>query len=401
MTSIRTITAAFLLLSLFSCKKNGKELKDSDNSIEHTITKNERYILEEQLKKGLNSTINGAVDLQGQYNEGDLQVEDQILDNILENNGYKKPTPDQFKNKVKLVFQRDLDYSSAKNYVYVNFFYLCNKESIYHQNNIIDYNGYFLFKNNRFMAPLYTIPEIIDYQKKYPEIIEFEKKLPNSYKNNKGEEITINKWMDEADLPQQRNKNIRRIIAQNKYLFNDSKADLAWLKSNDKEFLETLVKDFGYVKDKDLLEWYIKGNGIEKYSNDKETYLKVFYTKNCDKSFIVHPETFSLMDSDPEKYSREILSVLEDIRTDRIKLDNLDFHEKSKLIAYLLYFGEKHKEKTGLTFSFMGTFYEAQSEDLQRKYEAEFKKQKYYGLPSFEEYWNDAKIYGDGIGLEM
>lgn len=191
------------------------------------------------------------------------------------------------------------------------------------------------------------------------------------------------------------------IVAQNKYLFNDSKADLEWLKSNDKEFLETLVKDFGYVKNKDLLEWYINENGIEKYSDDKETYLKVFYTQNCNKSIVIHSETFAYMDSDPEKYSKEVVSVLEDIRTDRIKLENLSFEEKSRLIAYLLYFGEKHKEKTGMTFSFMGTFYEHQSEKLQKKYDGEFKKQKYYGLPSFEKYWSDAKIEGDGIGLDM
>lgn len=107
------------------------------------------------------------------------------------------------------------------------------------------------------------------------------------------------------------------------------------------------------------------------------------------------------MDSNPEKYSREILTVLEDIRTERIKLENLNFEEKTKLIAYLLYFGEKHKEKTGLTFAFMGTFYEHSSEDLQKKYDDEFRKNNFYGLPNFEKLWNDAKVEGDGIGLDM
>ncbi|WP_160136696.1 hypothetical protein [Chryseobacterium sp. c4a] len=386
-------------ISLFaSCQKEDKKLNNTENKV---IMNNEINILEEQLKKGLKATIGNAVDFQTQYNEEDLDIENQTLDKILKNNGYRQLSIDEFKKKVKLVFQRDLDYSSTKNYIYVNFFNPCNRESIYYQNNTIDYNGYFLFKNSGFIAPLYTIPEIIDYQKKFPEVIEFEKKLSNSYKNNKGEEITINKWMNEPNLLQKRNQNIQRITAQNKYLFNDSKADLVWLKFNDKMFLETLVKDFGYVKDKDLLEWYIKGNGIEKYSKDKETYLKVFYTKNCDNSFNIHSETFAYMDSDPEKYSKEIVSVLEDIRTDRVKLENLSFEQKSRLIAHLLYFGEKHKEKTGMTFSFMGTFYEHSQEDLQKKYDEEFKKQKYYGLPFFEKYWNDAKIEGDGIGLDM
>ena len=29
------------------------------------------------------------------------------------------------------------------------------------------------------------------------------------------------------------------------------------------------------------------------------------------------------------------------------------------------------------------------------------RKNNFYGLPNFEKFWNDAKAYGDGIGLDM
>ena len=49
----------------------------------------------------------------------------------------------------------------------------------------------------------------------------------------------------------------------------------------------------------------------------------------------------------------------------------------------------------------MGTFYEHSSEDLQKKYDDEFRKNNFYGLPNFDKFWNDAKADGDGIGLDM
>ncbi|OCA77891.1 hypothetical protein BBH99_10650 [Chryseobacterium contaminans] len=350
--------------------------KEQENIIKPTNTTMQENISTNQVKDILEKQTyleNEETEDKYTLSKIDLDILSDLISKDLKSKGYKEPSSENFSKKINSIFGLDI---KCIQHGKIDTRYL-----VYH-GNLLDGSQNTL-EDNLFESFTETGNIFFDQKNKLLTPFVLLKNI-----------VTIKGQNYSTHIPQ-------NITAQNKYLFNDSKADLAWLKFNDKTFLETLVKDFGYVKDKDLLEWYIKGNGIEKYSNDKETYLKVFYTKNCDNSFNVHSETFSYMDSDPEKYSKEIISVLEEIRTDRIKLENLDFHEKSKLIAYLLYFGEKHKEKTGLTFSFMGTFYEHSQEDLQKKYDEEFKKQKYYGLPSFEKYWNEAKIEGDGIGLDM
>lgn len=396
----KSILLCIFISFLVSCQKESSKVKN--RTVENHIEMSEEItILKEQLKKGTNPTIGDAVDFQNQYNDQDLKVEETTINNLLKNSGFKKISQDEFKNKIKLIFQREINYSSDKNYLYINTFFPCDRNIIYLQNNTIDYDGFFVFKNGGFVAPLYTIPELIDYRKKYPDIIRYEEQLPSTYMNLKGEKITINKWMNIDDLPKKRNENIQLITARNKYLFNDSKADFIWLQFHDEKFLESLVKTFGYTADKKLLEWYIKRNGIEKLRNNIEEYLKVFYVKTCDNQLIVHKETFDYMDTNPEKYSKEIQEVLDAIRLHEIQLENLSFTEKAKIVAYLLYFGEKHKEKTKMHFQFMGMFYEHSSEDEHKKYDEEFKKNKYYNLPNFQRLWEEAKIDGDGIGLDM
>ncbi|REC60665.1 hypothetical protein DRF65_19675 [Chryseobacterium pennae] len=367
----------FLILLIFiliSC--SGKNKKEQEEVIKPTNTVIQQDISTNQVKDILDKQAyleNDETEDKYTLSKIDLDIVSDLISKGLKNKGYKEPSSENFSKKTNSIFRLDI---KCIQHGKIDTRYL-----VYH-GNLLDASQSTL-EDNLFESYAETGNIFFDQKNKLLTPFVLLKNI-----------VTIKGQNYSTHIPE-------NIIARNKYLFNDSKADLAWLKFNDKAFLEILVRDFGYVRDKDLLEWYIKGNGIEKYRNDKETYLKVFYAKNCDKSFVVHSETFSFMDSDSEKYSKEILSVLEDIRTDRIKLENLDFHEKSKLIAYLLYFGEKHKEKTGLTFSFMGTFYEHSQEDLQKKYDDEFKKQKYYGLPSFEKYWNDAKIEGDGIGLDM
>ena len=270
-----------------------------------------------------------------------------------------------------------------------------------YSNNLIDYEGVFIDKQNKFLLKFHYLPELINYQKEYSHL----KEIENSRITRKSQidelDVNIDHWKDISDLEQKRYFNEQLLIHRNKYLFNNSQGDFVWLQFNDEYFLESLVKTFGYTSDKKLLDWYIKRNDIQKYKNSIEEYLKVFYIKTCDNQLIIHKETFDLMDSNPEKYSKEIQEVLDAIRLGEIQLENLNFTEKAKIVAYLLYFGEKHKEKTQMYFKFMGMFYEHSSEDEKKKYDVEFKKNNYYNLPNFQKLWEEAKINGDGIGLDM
>ncbi len=389
-----------LISILVGCQKN--KIEEKINITPKSSSNMEEDILRKQILNGYLVKENGMDGVNDYlYNKEDFEVNQKISSQILKNNGYILPSSDDFNKKVKEIFKFDSNKSL------INFLieYPCSKEKEVYQTDgnyvISNNNPLFIDKNNRILTESLFIPELIDYKTKYPNIAKEEESLASEKKDNNGTLLRIIKWKDFAELNEIRNNNIQILVNRNKFLFNDNKGSFAWLQFHDKIFLEALIKTFGYVTNRDLLEWYIKRNGIEKYNGNLEEYLKVFYVKNCDNSFAIHNETFTYMDSNPEKYSREILTVLEDIRTERIKLENLNFEEKTKLIAYLLYFGEKHKEKTGLTFAFMGTFYEHSSEDLQKKYDDEFRKNNFYGLPNFEKLWNDAKTEGDGIGLDM
>lgn len=374
---------------LASCQKEIKE--SSNNTIENKKAMNsEIMILEEQLKKGLKATIGNAVDFQNQYNDDDIKTEEQLINEILKNNGYKKPNHEDFKNKIKLIFQRDLDYSSSKNYVYVNFFDPCNREIIYYQNNTIDYNGIFLFKDQGFVAPLYTIPELIDYQKKYSSIIEYEKNIPINYKNNKGEEIIINKWMDESDLLQKRNQNIQSIIARNKYLFNNSKGDLVWLKFNDKEFLETLVKTFGYVQDKDLVNFVLQNN----YKN-VDQFEKIILNIRCDQETFLNKEVFDIIKSasaeDQKKYLYTISDIIVKLMKDKNSTLSKNFEKKAEILGKLSYYSSKIGEKNNMYYDFFSIL---NSDEGGKNYELEFNKNNYYNIPDFKKVWEETRNGG-------
>lgn len=396
---MKYIFVLFMLMQLFSCQK---ESKKPSISTSNKIDFREEEILKKQILNGYLVKENGMDGINNyKYNKEDFDINQNLSVQILKNNGYNFLSENEFNKKTQEIFR----FKSSKNVINFLIEYPCPKEKEIYQSDgnytISNNNPLFIDKNYKILTEALFIPELIDYKTKYPNIAKEEDNLPAEIKDNNGTKLKIIKWKDFSELNDLRNKNNQLLVNRNKFLFNNNKGSFAWLQFHDKIFLEALIKTFGYVTNKDLLEWYIKRNGIEKYNGNLEEYIKIFYVKTCDQQFIIHKETFSSMDSNPEKYSREILSVLEEIRTDRIKLVNLNFEEKVKLIAYLLYFGEKHKEKTGLTFAFMGTFYKHSSEELQKKYNDEFRKNNFYGLPNFEKLWNDAKAEGDGIGLDM
>ncbi|WP_223607272.1 hypothetical protein [Chryseobacterium sp. OSA05B] len=392
---------SFFLLVTLSCKKttmitNNKEKMNINNSKDSIRKVLDRQILNGYAikEKGLDAISDYKYSIDDYNASADTSVE------ILKKNGVQFLDSESFNNKIKEIFGFP-DNTSPLSFLVE---YPCPTDKLVFQlddNYVISNNNpIFIDKERKILTEAFFIPELIEYKKDFSDVYEKEDKILKE-KTIANDKVQIIRWKDLSDLDEKRQNNIQKLINRNRYLFNNNKGSYAWLQFNDKIFLECLIKTFGYVKDKDLLEWYIKRNGIEKYLNNLDEYIKIFFVKTCDKRFIVHHETFDYFDKNPEKYSKDILKILDEIQNNKIQLDGFTFEEKSKLIAYLLYFGEKHKGKTDLTFAFMGSFYERQTDDLQKKYDEEFKKQKYYGLPEFENYWNNAKNEGDGIGLDM
>ena len=385
----RTFILISLILFLVSCQEKKKHNNiDSNKKKISMIKEKEIIILKEQLKKGLKATIEDAIDYQIEYSNEDIEIEEEIVKDILKQQVYKNISNSEFTNKIESIFHRKLDYNSSKKYIYVDIFNQCNREIIYFQNNLLDFNGFFVFKDNKFIAPIFAVPELLDYQKKFPELIEYEKNIPDKYLNSQRDTIKISKWMNEENLDQQRQQNIQTLVNRNKYLYNDSKASLVWLKFHDEAFLESLVKVFGYVEDRDLLKWVLDRSLRDDKSNEEEFY-KILVTKTCDNKYVFHKEVFEVMAQADAKSKKKYLDFLRG-RIDLPKIEGLSFSEDARIKALYCYYATKIDKNS------MFSFFPKLDDE---KYEEEFKRNNYYNLPDFKELYNDTR-HG-GIGLPM
>jgi hypothetical protein len=379
------IFAYIFITFLASCQKEIKKYDTTNKNINSRNT--EINILKTQLKKGLKATIGDAVDYQIEYSNDDIKIEEQLLKDILEQQGFKNLNNKDFSDKIKLIFSRDLDYSSNKDLIYINNLNRCLRDAIYFKNNFLDYDGFFIYKQNNFIAPLLTVPELIDYQKKYPEIVEYEKTLPTEYLDNNGDKIKIKKWQNENNLSQQRYNTIQTIVARNKYLFNDSKADFTWLKFNDKTFLESLVKIHGYYNDLELNRFVLDRN-----ISDLEELGKILWIKKCDNKFIINQKLFDIISTSTEENKRNYLNSISEYLATEVKSKNSElnnnFSKKVEILGKIAYYSSKVGKSNNFYYQFFSTFNGYQN------YEDEFKKANYYNIPDFKKVWEETRTGG-------
>ncbi len=188
----------------------------------------------------------------------DFQLSNAVIYEYLINNGYKKPSPKYFEDKVNLFF-KEIITNKCQNFTE-------DSELITFFGNKMDGNKQTLLEN-QFELQFYTENIFIDKKIKI---------ISNMFLLEELLEILPNNTY-KIKLPY-------NIIARNKYLFNDSKADLIWLLINDKEFLKQLLLVFGYDRElqinKMVLEEY-----FEKYAQAIPTQTErigdLFFVKDC------------------------------------------------------------------------------------------------------------------------
>jgi hypothetical protein len=367
-------TIIFCLSILYSC--NGQNQNDIINEKNMQMEK----VLKSQLEYGIPNYSNPY-----EYSNTDFEVLLPITKNELKSGGFKFPNNDEFITKIKLIFNRTIDLKSASKHIYINFLDRCDRSYIYYPNNILAYFGVFAIKNDNYITDSYALPQIMDYEKIFPHIVNYENNLPRKSIFENGEEVSRYLWKDENNLLQKRQANVQTLINRNKYLFNDNKASLVWLKFNDEYFLESLVKTFGYVQDRDLLKWVLDRN-----LNDDE-FDKLLFTRTCDNKFVFHKEIFEVMAQADAKSKENYMQYLL-ARIDLPKVDDLSFSDATKIKALYCYYATKFMGS--IESSSIYSFFPKLQEE---KYEDEFRKNNYYDLPDFKELYNDTK-YG-GIGL--
>ncbi|MDN3691617.1 hypothetical protein QWZ06_04800 [Chryseobacterium tructae] len=387
---MKNLVLILFACQLFSCQKESKvtieDKKDINNS---NITKIEE-IIKKQLAYGAAQYFQEAgVEMpKPEFSIDELNEVSLVTNDILKKNGYIQISDEDFKSKIKEIFNRILEMNSNNNIIYLNYFDRCNKNIIKYPNNGTDYNGTYIIKNQKMITDFYYLPELVDYEKKYPQLHEAELKSIDTYKDKDGDEIKIEKWKNLEDLKNTRYNNTQKIVNRNKYLFNDNKASLAWLKSNDEYFLESLVKIFGYTKDKDLLEWVMKRN--ESKAND---FVNQFlFVRNCKgeleirEGILKYIEDNTTEDEKTQNYVNAIAAY--DVND---KNNNWDEKEIIKIRAYIantydfLFMKYKNIGNTNIgRFSYLGLiFYNSNKENSKdwQQIEENFKQNNYYNLP--------------------
>lgn len=234
-----TRLALFLLFVFISCQeKNKKEMGQTNGEI--LYSKEIEPLLKKQLEAGYAAEKDESDYPNYDLAENDLNASNGILRKYLVQNGYKTPSNEEFGKRIESIFKRKLNFNSDKKSVFISFISPCEKEMKFLKNTDLDYVNY-VSKDGNFLSELFFIPEILEYQKTFPESETFENNLTEE-KNG----IKIYKWKAKPELSQARANNLKAVLARNKFLFNDSEADLEWLLANDKDFLKMLVLAYGY-----------------------------------------------------------------------------------------------------------------------------------------------------------
>ncbi|WP_228728460.1 hypothetical protein [Chryseobacterium endalhagicum] len=369
-------------------------MNNSRNNVKTQFSENDfKDILIRQIKSGAASEYGSYDD----YSENDLNALISFEDSLLQSNGYKPLDQKSFSDKIKNIFGRTIDYSSALNYLKIDTYEPCNKDLVFNALSADNQNIY-VSKKNKIITFFYPLPSIINYQKLYPNLSEYEKS-PINLETNDGNQ-TIAQWKDLPNLIQTQKNNSQFVVTLNMYLFNDNKAHYKWLILNDQNFMMNLVKSFGYTDDTQLLKWVIEKTKFEK--NNPQDFGKLFWIKKCDGTVKIHTNTFKVLQ---QIYTPDIQNDMSN--DNRFLLNNIQNYieyfadnkergisneNKVKILANIAYFTEQYKYDKrfvsghGDGSRIMGRLRFFLNQDDIKILE----KNNYFNLPKFKEWWDNA-----------
>ncbi|QYN50029.1 hypothetical protein [Apibacter sp. ESL0404] len=327
------------------------------------------------------------------YSKKDFDVLVSIEEIILKSSGFEFPNQEIFDEKIKSIFGKVIDSQSENSYLKISSLKENDKSSKYQYDySNINSNVYIVDKKN-FITSFLPLPYILDYQNIYRDI-PFEE--PPYIIDSMGEITMTLRWKDIEELPQQVNINQKVLISRNKYLFNDDSSQFSWLIKHDSRFMRSLVIDFGYTEDKKLLKWVIENTKLPNFykhanDNDLEELGKLLWTKDYDGNVHINQNTLDVFKelSTPNK-NLYIMYIAEYLANKLEHEKELNISLKAKIAAYLLYWGESFKYDKCYNYNqmFMGHFYRYKDDG---RYEKEFKKNNYYGLHKFKEWYEASK----------
>ena len=342
---------------LFSCQNKTNDNIETNHLTDIELVK-KHLKLQEKIDLSEDDTdINNLYHL----TEFDMELGGKFVYQGLVQNGYKIPKKEDFDQRIKEIFDSGNCLYSAKR-------------------NHDDFVTYFVYDKN-FIKNLdeieydYTFDHIYVYPK-----LEIITPLPLL-----GDILTINKDKINIHLSEQ-------IIHRNKYLFNDDRASFVWLRSNDTWFLESLVKTFGYVEDKVLLDFVLK----EKYKDLAEL-EKILISRSCGGKNRLNTEVFAVVKGWKKKELSDFSIKIGEMMAALIKKEEqgkseINFPELAKILSETAYHMSKTDEDS--YYNFFPIL------NLTEKYREEIEKKNFYNKPDLKKVWEETKTGGRWRAME-
>ncbi|MDR6464371.1 hypothetical protein [Chryseobacterium sediminis] len=380
----KLIITKSLIASCFFCLIQCQEKKQEviyQNVKNNTMQKTEiSSILEKQIKKGAAEEYGSFSD----YSEKDLNALVELEDSILQSNGYKNITNEQFAAKIEEIFGRKIDFTSSSNFLKIDTYNKCDKELSFVPLSA-EYQNIYVSKNDKLISYFYPLPLLIDYQKTYPYLKKIEDN-PIEIETNEGQQ-QVSRWKDIPNLKEQQKKNNQIVVARNMYLFNDNKAYVTWLVTQDPSFVKTLVKQFGYTKEPKfnalmMSDYLNKGQSSSDIGD-------IIFVKNCKGELEIRTELLKYIKEHTKSDENRLLNALENFGYALKDNTNFNADDKYKILAYIgntvdpFYLNFAGINSGNAVWNAESVLYNSVVKD--RNIIAVFQKNNYYGLPDLKD----------------
>ncbi|PSL49718.1 hypothetical protein CLV51_1011053 [Chitinophaga niastensis] len=286
--------------------------KDSIKAIEKTYTMNINAIKKQMdLQSHMEASDDGKSSIYN-YSQQDLDVALPVIAVGLKDKGYKEPDEADFNNKLKKIFGNTFNAENCKTKIRDKSItiFVGKKAGDYEE---FDYtvDNIFISKEFRFIT---RVPLVGDFV----QLVD-----SNHYRINLSSSL----------------------VSINKFLLNDSKADLATLLQKDTLFLKTLVKSFGYTKDSKLNDLAMN-DYLRMDDNHIPTVGEIIFVKPCKGKLEIKEELLSWIAEHTTANDNRILegldwyaSSLYDNSSGVAFVNNpfqiFSLDEKRKIVAYI------------------------------------------------------------------
>jgi hypothetical protein len=295
----------FSATTLICCQNKEKNttVENINNDID-LIKKHMKLQEKIELSENDTNTLN-----QYKLTDKDLELGGELTLQGLKENGYQVPESSSFSKQIKDIFetQEDCLCTLVKEHQnFTTYFVNSSQEQNINQTEFdYTYDHIYVYPNLKILSDLPLLNDIVEIK-------------------NNNLKINLN----------------QNIIARNKYLFNNSKGDLAWLLANDKDFLKILLVNFGFDKEEKINE-VILNDLFQEYSKEtpesSQKIGNILFVKNCEGKLSIRKNLLKYIEKNTTKNNDKYISALSNYVIDILYNDSIKSRftsdEKAEIVA--------------------------------------------------------------------